>query len=118
MHATDHFRIAGKARIRQSQRGGNAVSGHVERAEAQAVGNLGRDHVVDSGGGDEPLAGQGLPQFLSLRHRVGPSFGVAGLRVRMGGACIKNTVSRPVFEALIRNTDLKYCPNWKMLTAT
>jgi hypothetical protein len=37
--------------------------------------------------------------------------------VRTGGGWIENTVSWPVFEALIRNTDLKCCGNWMMLTA-
>ena len=50
----DHVLVGRIAGIRHSQqRGGDAIAGHVHRLETEAVGEPGRDHVVDPGRGDE-----------------------------------------------------------------
>ena len=42
MHATDHFGVAGEARIGQPEMGSHhAKTGHVERVKTHAVGNAG-----------------------------------------------------------------------------
>ena len=83
-HALDHLGVADEAGVGQPERGRDAVARHVERAEAQPVGDPGRDHVVDAGGGDGAPAGQGLSSsfFPGCTRHTSLGMGIAPAQCR------------------------------------
>ena len=77
--AIDHLRIAGKARVRQAQRGRNrAVARHIQGFETHAIGNEGGDQFENAWRRDEAAVLDFLPQrwrghelFPSLQNLSG-----------------------------------------------
>ena len=62
-HAGHHIRIGGNARIGDTKgRGNSAKARAINAVKPDAIGDLGRDHVEDTGGEDEALFGKRLPE--------------------------------------------------------
>ena len=69
-HACDQIRIGGNARFCDTKGRGNCTKARaVDAVKPHAIGDLGRDHVKDTGGEDEALFGKRLPKRW-VGHRI------------------------------------------------